>query len=81
MAKDKYTVFSEADEDIFGFTSTLDEAEKLADRLLTNGTVEGPLLVEFDGLVIRQYALRPGGMIEETVAATLTAGNAKRQAG
>jgi hypothetical protein len=67
MRKDLYHVISGTSEDRFDRTEDFEEARRIASAVARESTVEGPVLIEHHGMVIRQFVLLPDGRVAEEV--------------
>jgi hypothetical protein len=65
-----YHIISGTSEDRFDRRDTLEEALCIAREVVAReGRVEEPVLIEHQGIVIREVVLRPDGKVAEVVTA------------
>ena len=70
MPRGTYWIVGEQTEDRYGPADTVEAAGRLVRDLLSRGLAHGPLSVESDVLVVRQYVVEEGGVTETTGAET-----------
>ena len=66
MAHGAYYVVSETTEDRFDEVASLDEALRIARKVVKESRAGDPVSIEHNGKVIRQFVLTQHGTVEDT---------------
>jgi hypothetical protein len=65
----QFRITGENTEDTFDATDNLEDAVRIARELARNGHAGEPVCIEHKGKHIRQFVLKPNGVIEEETLA------------